>query len=280
MKQKKIKKIKTKYRNHISFSQIDTYLRCPRQYRFRYIDRIERVPSFNTDLVLGSYVHNFIAEVLERKLKTKDPSKTEVKELIDHMKYKLEVEYKRNISNDIEIVGSVHKNNIFNFFEGISNRWVKDILPEFKPVSVEQELRYDILGNEFLMYIDAIQELPNKKKRIVDWKVTNKKKSDRDVESSIQLSIYSYATKINDVAFVSLIKPKNKPTIFNEIITTNGMRGVVDYKWLEEIISGVMSGIKKDCFPVCSPSNFLCNERYCDYWDDCRGKDQHKVEWI
>src|SRR5213593_1759705 len=45
---------------HVSFSQIDQYLRCPLKYRFQYVDRLE--PEFvPAALAFGSGIHGAAA---------------------------------------------------------------------------------------------------------------------------------------------------------------------------------------------------------------------------
>jgi CRISPR/Cas system-associated exonuclease Cas4 (RecB family) len=45
---------------HVSFTQLDTYLRCPLRYRLQYVDRVE--PDFvPAALALGSGIHGAAA---------------------------------------------------------------------------------------------------------------------------------------------------------------------------------------------------------------------------
>jgi putative RecB family exonuclease len=45
---------------HVSFTQIDQYLRCPLRYRFNYVDRLE--PDFvPAALAFGSGIHGAAA---------------------------------------------------------------------------------------------------------------------------------------------------------------------------------------------------------------------------
>lgn len=50
-------------RPHVSFTQLDTYLRCPLRYRFAYVDRLppEFVPA---SLAFGSGIHGAIGSFL------------------------------------------------------------------------------------------------------------------------------------------------------------------------------------------------------------------------
>lgn len=46
--------------NHFSHSRLDLYETCPRQFKFRYVDRIAEAPS--EPLLIGQVVHEIIAE--------------------------------------------------------------------------------------------------------------------------------------------------------------------------------------------------------------------------
>ena len=59
--------------DYISVSQINTYLLCPRKYRYRYIDRL--VPEHRSiALALGTAVHSAIAWWSEERLAGADPT--------------------------------------------------------------------------------------------------------------------------------------------------------------------------------------------------------------
>ena len=46
--------------DHLSYSQVNTYLSCPLQYRFKYIDEIP--PAFTSvALAFGSAIHEAVA---------------------------------------------------------------------------------------------------------------------------------------------------------------------------------------------------------------------------
>ncbi len=57
---------------HVSFTQLDTYLRCPLKYRFSYIDRIP--PDFTpAALAFGSGIHGAIAYFFRQQQKGQAP---------------------------------------------------------------------------------------------------------------------------------------------------------------------------------------------------------------
>jgi hypothetical protein len=53
-------------RVRLSFSRVDTYQTCPRQFRYAYIDRLPGVPS--PHLSFGSSIHGALEAFYDRKL--------------------------------------------------------------------------------------------------------------------------------------------------------------------------------------------------------------------
>ena len=54
---------------HISVSQIKMFLRCPLQYKYRYIDNLKIPPTGS--LLLGSSVHSSLEGNYRQKIETK-----------------------------------------------------------------------------------------------------------------------------------------------------------------------------------------------------------------
>lgn len=58
--------------DHLSASQITTYLSCPRKYRFKYVDH-EPPESRSIDLAFGSAVHASFAWWVGERIAERDP---------------------------------------------------------------------------------------------------------------------------------------------------------------------------------------------------------------
>ncbi len=66
---------------HISASQLSTYARCPRKFRYRYLDRAE--PEFRgVGLALGTVVHGAAQWWFERKRDRGEPTMKEVMDIV------------------------------------------------------------------------------------------------------------------------------------------------------------------------------------------------------
>src|SRR5262249_55944604 len=78
---------------HLSFTQIDQYLRCPLKYKFTYVDRLE--PAFlPVALAFGSGIHGAAAFFYRSVAKGERPSVADVQGYFAAL-WKLESEHRR-----------------------------------------------------------------------------------------------------------------------------------------------------------------------------------------
>jgi hypothetical protein len=252
-------------KGYLSFSQVDSYLNCPKKYEWRYIINPPKIGG-NPAMLLGSSGHEAIAEILEGKMNNKGISVANIiKSHHDDLNKKL-----KQLASELEvrlpITEALHQH------DELLRTWTRDILPEFNPTSVESKVETTIGGYPFLMYIDAIHA----GKRVFDWKFTGSAKNKYHLANSLQLSVYSIGTGLDEVGFGSLVKPKAgreaswKPKV-SMLYTT---RTNADRDWATKVVKSTAESIRKGLFPLCGPENFLCSDKYCDYYPICRGKEK------
>lgn len=253
----------------LSFSQVDTYLNCPKKYEWRYIIKPDIVAPAPL-MIAGSSIHDAIATVLTSMMK---------KKLIDYKKIlaksnnalKRELEHvQKTVGN--ELLTDFTKDRLLLEHRALFIEWNNDIVPEFRPTAVEEEINTTIGGYPFIMYIDAVHN----DELVVDWKFTASPKNKYQIANSLQLTVYSIGTQLDRVAFGSLVRPKAgreknwKPSV-NMI---KGTRTNAERSWGEKVVKLAGDGIRARHFPYCTPENFLCNVKYCDMYPLCRGKDE------
>lgn len=253
----------------LSYSQIESYLNCPRRYKFVYVDNLKK-PFQNENLIIGSHIHEAIAEflLLKRLKRTIDVEET----IKIH-----EVELRQDLNENSKIMKElglppIHASELVSIFRGSIKQWITDIFPDFRPTSIEKKIELEIAGYPFVMYLDAIHD----KRRIIDWKVTKRAKSKTETENSLQLALYAYGSKLPppvDTGYVSLIKPRiNSKNWKPAIIKSYYQQPASKINWAVEIVGHVGQAIEAGAFPPCKPDFFLCNEKWCDCWPLCRGK--------
>ena len=257
---------------YLSFSQVDAYLNCPKKYEWRYIVKPPMVGG-SPALLMGSQGHEAIAEMLEH---VRDGKRVMPKIIIEKHSKKLRKKLNqlaRELDVQIPVTEHVRQHDM------LLEQWVKDILPEFRPTAVEVKVETTIGGYPFLMYIDAIHD----NKRVLDWKFTGAAKNKYVLANSLQLSVYSIGTGLNEVGFGSLVKPKagREASWTPKVVVNYTTRTQAERNWATQVVKSTAESIRSGHFPLCGPENFLCSDKYCDFFPICRGKERQATpSWL
>lgn len=246
-------------KGYLSHTQISMYLRCPKQYEFRYIKDKKCPPGVS--LVEGICHHEAVEMDNEHKFNHGSNLKPKIvieKFTDEFLSMKNDVP-KSDWINSGETVDGVIKQGelmLLNYTKNIAESIIPIALPE-KKVEIE------IAGIPVMAFIDVEIDTT-----IIDYKVSKQSKNQNDVDNDVQLSICSLATQKEGVAFCNFTKTKNGIVNIIESTRDNG-----DYLATSELVVSVADAIKKGSFPMCDPSNsFPCSKRFCGYWGECRGK--------
>jgi DNA helicase-2/ATP-dependent DNA helicase PcrA len=166
--------------SYLSYSQLDTFMTCPLQYRYRYILRIPVPPS--AALSFGDTMHKTIRAFYELVRKGAHPTKQDLLQLLDdnwsHVGYgdkKYEEKMKRRGKELLE-----------GFFD-------KGYDPDVIPTALEEPFKLKItptltLGGK----IDRIDTLKDGTTEIIDYKTGTAPKV-RDPKKDLQLTVYAMA---------------------------------------------------------------------------------------
>lgn len=252
----------------LSNSQLTSFIMCPKSYYFKYIERV-RTP-FSKNLFFGILMH-FGLERLSYQLLSKSIDIQKIYKLvesksIEELKNKNNLKYSKNLDYKFVLKG----------INLLLKQWRMKGLHKIKPTGIEEIIYKEIGGYPMILKIDLIDD----NKKVSDYKLNKNHKTEKDVEKSLQLSLYSHGTGIKNVSFYSFKFPKMTKTNswkpeFKEIC---GYRTTKQLKWCEEVVNSIGTSIVNRNFPVCDPSNWNCSEKYCDFWDSCRGRIETKTE--
>jgi len=225
-----------------SYSQISEYVRCPRRYRYRYLDGwIERDIKANMifgrcfEQALGSY---FRGQDCTAALHREWGSYRDA--ALDYAKYDCW---------DKLLHQAVHLLHMFAQHDRVR-------IP--RP---EKNLQLKILrelpnGNEFVAYIDAIAEIDGQR-CLIDWKTTtNRYPEEPDGLLSLdpQLICYSWITGISDVALVVFVRKR-----FPEIQYLKGSITADQREQFDRLVGLGVSQIEAAQFPPHSGVRFPVN---------------------
>lgn len=187
-------KIKDFKPDFLSYSQIDTYLSCPLKYKYSYVLRIPTRP--NHALSFGVTIHDTLRDFHQRML-------FEDVDFDDVLKM-----YEKNWQ-PLGYINEEHRKTRFESGkELLKNYYEKHSGEKIKPIALEKPFNIMLNGIRFYGRIDRIDPLKvsdkkskdkdgdksedkeSKKVEIIDYK-TGQKKSQRDVDKDLQVSLYA-----------------------------------------------------------------------------------------
>jgi CRISPR/Cas system-associated exonuclease Cas4 (RecB family) len=183
-----------------SFTQISQYLRCPRQYRYRYLDGW-REKEDKASMIFGRSFEKGLHAYFTRE----DSTTAFFQEWRKYQDTLLE--YAKNDSWDRLYHQGIHLLERFAQDDRVRIRRPKKNLQ----VKLNRSLPG---GGDFVSYIDAIGEIDGTK-CIIDWKTTTSRYPEQPaglLALDPQLICYSWMTGIADVALVVFVR-KNTPEI-------------------------------------------------------------------
>lgn len=193
---------------HLSYSQIATYLRCPMQYWHKYINKQPDKPKVS--LALGKGGHAALEKNTKRKIKSGNDSPVEevVQWASDFMDHELAAVPASEMEKDVEPGGTKDR-----FIEATRLYRLRDA-PKIKPIAAEMSFTLDL--NEFqpegtdtqvravIGAIDTVIEDSDTmvvhspdimKTGVMDYKFLTRRRTQAEVNTSPQLSLYATVMK-------------------------------------------------------------------------------------
>src|SRR3990167_4902669 len=164
-----------------SYSALDTFNRCPLQYKFRYVDKIS-VPK-RPELFFGGLIHKIVQEALK-----KDPAMPSLDSLLTMLEENWEEEVFDSVQNSQAYL-TVGQNMIRNFYHdhkpGLTN-----IVAIEKRFLIPLSEKHSLSGA-----IDRVDQLPFGPFEIIDYKTNHDLPTADRLSKPLQLSIYNFATR-------------------------------------------------------------------------------------
>ncbi len=274
-------------RGYLSASAINTLLKCPRQYEFRYVQGLTK-PA-NKSLVLGSVTHEafetYYNDVLENNERFTGSQLAELtldSIIPDWME-----------DNETSLT-TTEVNDINRVVPDIVENYADKVGAHITPVSTEQEVLFTLeCGVPMKAYIDLVRVRGEDGRGIVDYKTSSKSWTLARLQNSLQFMLYSYATGIPDVQIQNIVVPnKGKKVSFDNTFSVYdpaNTTGSYSYdvgvnfhvfgntfeqsqkNYLESLVESCARLITSGIFTPCGPDNWWCTPNWCDYWPICRG---------
>jgi RecB family exonuclease len=241
---------------HISASQINMFLRCPAQYKYRYIDGIILPPK--SALTKGKAVHAGQEHNYKQKIDTlQDVKLSEVQEVTAAA-----FEEQASITewDREEDPGKVKDSAVV-----LASLYHTEIAPTVQPILVEEKIEIPIAGTTLLGFIDVLDS----KGYIRDTKTASKTPAESEIDKSLQLTAYSMAHRElmgvpeRGVKLDYLVNTK-----VPKVVTLEAVRTEQDITRFTRIVERVKGAIDAKAFYP-NPGNQLCSEKWCGYWAEC-----------
>lgn len=253
--------------DHLSQSSLSTFLNCPRQFRYKYIDGVPY--KVTESLWLGINFHKALEYYYESKINNNVVADGDV------IKY---FEECWRGAHDDRVVKSSSQSGGLGFDAdseqseelmangiGMLSAYLNKFASTTTPLLVEQDFRVkEVYGVKLVGRIDMIDNNGT----IIDFKTATRMPTAAKVSEGIQPIFYAMCA--------------GGPTNFEYQYTTRDLR-TASFKFAvsansiaflrDEIIPSVVDAIAAGAF-VPNNSSYLCDPRWCDYWSDCVGKDR------
>ncbi len=247
----------------INQSSISMYLKCARQYKFRYVDKLKDKPGIA--LLEGSSHHkalehnNLHKRKTARDLKPKQLTETFIEDLRLRVK-------EEGGAEGVEWNGE-DENKLHTRAKALHVDYMLECAPLIKPEMVEEKFEkvVKVDGIEITLFgtVDLTIE-----GAVLDYKTTSKAKSQSEVDNSLQGTLYMLAAKKPDFGMVQLVKTSNP---YTGILMSHKKRTAQDILWGLRVAKEVALAIQSEQFPMCDPASWACQPRWCGYYSRCRG---------
>lgn len=254
-----------KQERHLSITQINMYIRCPRQYFYRYILGIIQPPS--GAMTAGGCNAKALEQGYKEIMKDGKMS-TGILSLMGDVFHSNWQESSRQVEWFKE---NEKKDAIENSSLQVLELYGKENMSKQEPVAVEEKIETELLGRKFVGYIDLIEP----KIKITDHKLSGKKYAEsRSPRNSLQLIFYAHCKKTTNVNFDILIR-KTNPEIQNlsnklskeNIAMSMGKIKLVAKRIME--LEKAKDKIGMEC-SVPDPTGWVCGNKYCGYYKTCQ----------
>lgn len=254
---------------YLSYTQISMYLRCGWQYKERYIEGKIIPPGIS--LIKGKSTHRGIEHNFSQKIESHEDLKS--KDIIDYSVNEYDQASKEEIfltdeekSKGKEDIIGAGRDSVAN----MSKLYADEAAPGIQPLKVEEKVYVNIPNSpSILSVIDCIDD----RKNVRDFKTSSKLKNQKDIDNSLQLTIYS-------LSYEEIFGKSPNKLIFDILVDTKtpkyqileSQRNIGAYAQIYKIIQAVYEGISKGVFLPAAEGSWVCDPRYCGYYHTCKYK--------
>lgn len=251
----------------LSSTQINMFLRCPKQYEFRYIKGIKIPPA--GILILGSAGHSAIAHNYTQKIKTHKDLKTS-----DVLDFFAE-DFDRRVEEENPIFDDKKPGELKDNGVRVLDKYQKVKAVTIQPKEVEKEFAIEFENVSY--FIKGFIDLITDSKELIDHKISKKSPSQQDLDDQLQMTGYKlgykclYGEDPAELRYDYLITTK-----IPQIKSYPTFRTDEDLDEYLELVGNLVEVLKTGSFYK-NTQGWHCSQKMCGYYEKCR---PHKVNKI
>ncbi len=175
-----------------SYSRINTYDNCPRQYQYRYIDKIKPPVELKTiEAFMGNCIHEVLKDFYQNISFQRIPQKSE---LLDNFKQNWESQW----SEDITIMKmKLTPNHYFVTGQKALDQYYERNYPfqNINSLGLEKKFRFTVGKYSFMGIIDRLNLTPEGIYEIHDYKTSGSLPTYPEAEKDLQLALYQLSLR-------------------------------------------------------------------------------------
>lgn len=182
-------------KEHISFSEVSSYRRCPKAWEYRYLKRIKRRFK-GVRLLRGEILHEMLNAYVNQKI-IKNYKGNDPWDVLEEYAEKFGAYFEEEKDMHGDIIGDCGK-----IFEGYLRKYRRDPLT-YEASEIKIEIDLSKLGSgainvTFIGFIDKIARDAQKRRWIIDHKFLKSIPTADDQFSELQLLLYFWALGMQD----------------------------------------------------------------------------------
>lgn len=244
--------------DHLSHSSVATFLRCPRQWAYSYLEGLRRPPG--VALIKGSALDKAATFNLEQKRVTRrDLAVDDVLEVAEDA-FRKDVD-RNGGQSEVQWDGTNFARALDSAIN-LTSTHMKHHAPLIQPRDVQLELHRELPdGRDFVGFVDFVEEDGT----LSDVKSGSRRMAAGDADTDPQPSAYGYLAG-EPVAFKFYRSIDTGSKLTHEIVETGRDQRAID--WYEQKVLDVSAAINTGVFPP-NDSGWHCTKRFCGFFDLC-----------
>lgn len=251
-------------KRQLSYTQLNMFLRCPRQYEYRYMQGLKVPPS---GAMVQSRVWHKTVELNYRQ-KIHSDRDLPLSEMQEFFAAQFDVALTKE---EVAFEPGEKSGTLKDQGTAIVAAHHKAIAPEVHPLLVEQSFTMD-LGENFPFDLVGVWDLVERDGTIVDNKAYRKTPYQEDLDKDLQFTIYALGFRATrgeieaGLRMDAIVKRRNPKVVQLHTRRTNS-----DCRWVLGLIEQVGKAITSGIFYP-NPNGRHCTPHFCGYWSRCMGR--------